>query len=103
MTEMEQILVGLGFIPLESSTRCWGIGTIPNTMTGSIELVKGKKILEKYDKDDKDAKQIFCPFISDKDERKPNHVWRTVRLKNAEEIINYLKNEKAWYKDMGQS
>lgn len=69
----EKELLERGFEFLESSTRTYGNGKF----TGSIV---------EFDK-----KSVFCPFISEEDERKTTGVYQSVKLTTAEELDEYIK------------
>jgi hypothetical protein len=84
-------LLKRGFCLLESSTRTYGNGKI----TGSLVFEKpDKNSMTKdgiiVDKKDKDANEIFCPFIQADDDRKPNYNYQTVRLRNEKDLDEYL-------------
>lgn len=83
-----------GFQFLCSSTRTYGYNNGKLLFTGSIEIERKNKItiITPDDKIQESDKEVFCPFIHGDDERKPNINYQTVRIRNTEELDNYLYN-----------
>ncbi len=76
-TDWHEELNKRGFHLLDFNTKTYG----NNSLTGSICLEKGTKIVEK---EDQDTIQVFCPFIEGR------HNFNTIRLKNIHELDKYL-------------
>lgn len=95
MFTLAEDLLTIGFIPLEKSTRCYGNGKF----TGSIYYWNSRtcNYIETDDLLDNRGRvkspftvECFCPFLFDEKDKK-NCKYKTVRLFNIEEIINYGK------------
>lgn len=84
-------LLKRGFTFLESSTKTYGYKFGKARFTGSIVHEKWDgKFWTIVDEPGKNVKEIFCPFIKAEDEKRPNHKHQTVRLRNAEDLNNYI-------------
>lgn len=80
-------LIKRGFILLHTLTRTYGNGNI----TGSIVNEKWDgKFLNIVDEPTKNTKEVFCPFIHSDDDKKPNNKFNSIRLRNENDLNNYL-------------
>lgn len=82
----------LGFAILESTTKTYGYYVNEKCMfTGSIVYENSKGNI--VDEVGKDVKEIFCPFIHADDPRKPNTKYQTIRLKNLQDLNEFIVNK----------
>lgn len=81
-------LLKRGFEILESSTKTYGYGNIPNRFIRSLVYENSKGNI--VDEESKDVKEIFCPFLHSDDERKPNTNFQTIRLRGLEDLDNFI-------------
>lgn len=84
-------LLKRGFISLESGTRTYGLKSEKISFTGSIvdEQWDGK-FFTIAEKKGKNTKEIFCPFLHATENNRPNMNFQTIRLRNEEDLDNYL-------------
>lgn len=78
-------LLKRGFSIMESTTRSYGY---EKKFTGSLVYENSKGNI--MDEPGKDSKEIFCPFLHANDDSKPNRNFQTVRLRNMEEIDEFI-------------